>query len=361
MDSVQAAAEALRGGVVPGAQALHLRLGAFSLELRSNDEALLRELGAYFAHVRAAPGPVDVQIEAIERDALDLEVPFVDWAREPGKTGRKDATFALDGGRLVRKVRTGMVFLQSEGTRIAAGPCRRYPNQVINFVNAQYMNWLQQRGWVLCHAAALVRGGGAVGIAGFSGGGKSTLALHLMEDDGVAYLTGDRLLVRREGDEVHAVGVPKQPRINPGTLVHNPRLRSLLPTAEVERLLALPPEELWTLEDKHDVLVPAVYGADRVVQRAPLAAFLVLAWTRDSAEPLRLERVELARHPELLAPIMKSSGPFYQRPDGSMYTDDTPLRPDDYRAALAGVPIWVARGRIDFPALTRRCQDEVLP
>ena len=88
---------------------------------------------------------------------------FIDWAREPGKTGRKDSYLDLDGGRLVRKVRTGMVFLQSAGERIAAGPCLRYDNQVINFINAQYMNWLQNQGWLICHASGLVTGGRCLG------------------------------------------------------------------------------------------------------------------------------------------------------------------------------------------------------
>ena len=361
IDSVTSAAEALRGGAVSADEVLHLRLGACRLAVRSNDPELLAELGEYFAHVRVASGPSDRVVEAIERDAPELGVPFVDWAREPGKRGRKDSTFDVPGGRLVRKVRTGMVFLHSATVRLAAGPCRRFANQVINFINAQVMSWLQQRGWLLCHAAALARGGQALGIAGLSGGGKSTLALHLMERQDVAYVTNDRLLVRREAGRAAAVGIPKQPRVNPGTLVHNPRLRGLLPPGEVERLLALPPERLWTLEDKRDVLVPRVYGPGRTVEGAPLAAFLVLTWRRDRDEPLRLERVDLAGRPQLLGAIMKSPGPFHQYADGSFFRDDTPLRPDDYLAALAGVPIWEASGGVDFAALTRRCHEEVMP
>ena len=118
-------------------------------------------------------GVADIEVIAVERPALDIEeslgVRFVDWAREPGKKGRKDAYVDLTDGRLVRKVRTGLLFLQRDGAVIAAGPCRQHPNQVINFVNAQYMNRLQQQGWLICHAAALTANERAIGFAGFSG------------------------------------------------------------------------------------------------------------------------------------------------------------------------------------------------
>jgi len=184
-------------------------------------------LRQYFSHVPAGTGEPDMEVIAIDREAPDTGIDFVDWQREPGKTGRKDSWFDVPGGRVVRKVRTGMVFLQSETQRIAAGPCLEYDNQVINFINAQYMNWLQHRGWLICHSAGLVYRGSGFGIAGFSGGGKSTLMLHLLEHDAVSYLTNDRLFVRKEAGQTRAVGIPKLPRVNPGTIVHNARLQGL--------------------------------------------------------------------------------------------------------------------------------------
>ena len=213
-----------------------------ALRLRSNSEQLVTGLRRYFAHALGEAGVVDLDVLAIEREAPDLGVEFVDWAREPGKSGRKDAYFDLEGGRLIQKVRTGMLFLQSESECIAAGPCLENDNQVINFINAQYMNWLQHRRWLICHASGLVYRGQCLGIAGLSGGGKSTLMLHLMEHEGVSYLTNDRLFIRREGEAVSARGIPKLPRINPGTIVHNERLHSLIESAERERLLGLPPQ-----------------------------------------------------------------------------------------------------------------------
>ncbi len=253
-----------------------------------------------------------------------------------------------------------MVFLQHEALRIAAGPCRRWDNQVINFINAQYMNWLQHRGWLICHASGLVHGGRALGIAGFSGGGKSTLMLRLLDRPGINYLTNDRLFIRRRDETVAAVGIPKLPRVNPGTIVHDPRLHPLIPRAQRQALLELPAGELWHLEDKYDVIVSRLYGEDRITPAAPLAAFLILNWQRQSAEPLRVEPVDLDRRRELLGAIMKSPGPFYRYPGGSFYRDNTPLDEAAYLAQLEGVPAWEANGGVSFDDLERAVLERLL-
>jgi HprK-related kinase B len=302
----------------------------------------------------------DIEVIAIERDAPELDIDFVDWKREPGKTGRKDAYAELPGGRLVRKVRTGMVFLQSERCRIAAGPCRKYNNQVINFINSQYMNWLQNRGWLICHAAGLVYRDKCLGIAGFSGGGKSTLMLKLLDHDDVAYLTNDRLFLHAGSGSVLARGIPKLPRINPGTIVHNKRLHSLMPAQQRKSLLQLPPAQLWELEEKYDVPVDRVYGPGRIRTEASLSAMLILDWRRGSDRELQVERVNLAQHPDLLGALMKSPGPFYQHPDGSFQRDTAALDEDVYLEVLKNVPVYAARGRVDFDALTHHCLSDLL-
>ncbi len=353
-------ADALRDNQPLCDDELYLQLGACSLRLRSNSAPLISGLRSYFGHVLGDATAPDLDMIAIEREAPDLGVEFVDWAREPGKTGRKDAYFDLPGGRLVVKVRTGMVFLQSESHRIAAGPCLQYDNQVINFINAQYMNWLQHRDWMICHASGLVYNGCCLGIAGFSGGGKSTLMLHLMENDEVLYLTNDRLFVRQESDQARAVGIPKLPRINPGTIVHNPRLHSLIPEQERQDLLRLPPQELWDIEDKYDVQLEQVYGEGKIRPSAPLCAFLILNWQRDSDQPLEVVPVDLSVRQDLLAAIMKSPGPFYQYPDGSFYSDATPFDEQAYLQSLAGVKAYEAKGRVDFEGLIDHCLSDIL-
>ena len=264
------------------------------------------------------------------------------------------------GGRVVRKVRTGMVFLQSEPYRVAAGPCLRYDNQVINFINSQYMNWLQHRGWLICHAAGLVYRGKGLGIAGFSGGGKSTLMLRMLDNDEVNYLTNDRLFIHTEPGAVQARGIPKLPRINPGTIVHNRRLHELIPPRQREALLQMPKQELWELEDKYDVHIDRLYGDGRIVQEAQLQAFLILNWARDAAEEPAIEPVDLAQRRDLLAALMKSPGPFYQAPDGKFQQDTDELEETAYLDTLQDIAVFEARGRIDFSLMSRLCLDEIL-
>ncbi len=360
--TMESAASAMQDGTTLVDQALYLKLGECTLRLRSNSAGLLTGLEAYFTHaVTGAVDNADLEVTAIEREILDLGVEFIDWKREPGKTGRKDAYLDLPDARLVLKVRTGMLFLQSSGPCIAAGPCLQYDNQVINFINAQYMNWLQNRDWLICHASGLVYQGGCLGIAGFSGGGKSTLMLHLMDHDEVSYLTNDRLFIRKQDGGTAAVGIPKLPRVNPGTIVHNPRLHSLITSEQREALLALPQEELWHLEDKYDVQVEQVYGPDRITAEAPLSAFLILNWRRDSNEPTTVEAVDIDQRRDLLTgAIMKSPGPFYQYPDGSFFSDTTELDQEPYPGVLQDIPVYEARGGIDFEVLTEICLKQLI-
>ena len=116
-----------------------LNLDGYRISLKSNSEQLLSHLERYFSHVVAVDSkPADIEIVCIESDITSSGFDFVDWKREPGKTGRKDAYFDLEDARLVLKVRTEMLFLQHEKHRIAIGPCNEYDNQVINFFRVYY-------------------------------------------------------------------------------------------------------------------------------------------------------------------------------------------------------------------------------
>ena len=91
--------------------------------------------------------------------------------------------------------------------------------------------------------------------------------------------------------------------------------------------------------------------AGRIVQEAPLSAFLILNWQRDTDAALQLTAVDLDSRRDLLAAIMKSPGPFYQYADGSFFQDDTPFDEQVYLDTLDGVRIYEAHGRADFDAL----------
>ncbi len=340
---------------------LCLQLLDYRLALRSNSAQMMARMQSYFSHVLTQScDDARAQVLAIERDSVNAGVEFVDWKREPGKTGRKDAIHDFAGGRLVQKVRTGMLFLQSRQALVAAGACLDYDNQVINFINSQFLNWLQNDGYMLCHAAALSHNGHGLAIAGLSGGGKSTLMLNLLENPSTTYVTNDRLLVRTQNDIVHAVGIPKLPRINPGTIVNNPRLFPLMDESSRAKLLQLEKSELWKLEQKYDVDIVKLYGPGRIQHETTLQKFLVLNWQHNTADKLRVKRVELSARPELLAAIMKPSGPFYIDADGRFNSDDETPDASAYLAALEGVEVYEASGSVDFERLGTVCLNELL-
>ncbi|MCU7844843.1 MAG: HprK-related kinase B [Candidatus Thiodiazotropha sp. (ex Monitilora ramsayi)] len=336
---------------------LKVSVGDLELVIRSNSRHLLERLADYFSHLVDRPTTEQMEIIAIDHEVLDGHLPFKDWRREPGKKGRKDAYLDLPDGRLVLKVRTGMLFLQSESHRIAAGPCLANDNQLINFINSQVMNRLQHRDWLICHAAGLRLGTSTVAIAGFSGNGKSTLMLHLMEHPKSCYLTNDRLFLRAGDGMVEAVGIPKLPRINPGTVINNPRLAQLIPQQRQNELHKLPRQALWDLEEKYDVDVARLYGPQRIDTSTPvtLDGLLILNWSLTAEKPVTLKPVDLSERRDLLPALMKSPGPFYQYRSGRFLRDDDPLPEAAYLHLLKDVEVFEVTGRMDFAQLREIC------
>lgn len=327
----------------------YFRFGGCLVALECNEPELADALDAYFRDFAAPAGAADLRIAALETQATPLALPFLDWPRDGGKRGRKD-TFADRGDcRVLRKLRTGMQFLIAPDRLVAFGPCRANLNQVINFAISQYMGWLLDRGWRLCHAAGVARDGRGLAISAASGGGKSTLALHLVSR-GWDFVSNDRLLLKAEDGAVLQAGVPKQPRVNPGTLLHNPDLTALLPPARRDALGRLDTETLWRLEEKYDVPIAAVFGPGRFRLQAPLAALVLLSWRLDDAGPTRLRPVALDRRPDLLAALAKAPGPFYRARSGRFARPDDPLDHAAYARLLAGVPVYELSGRVDFEA-----------
>ena len=193
---------------LPGS--LLVEVGDVRVHVHTDRESLADELRSYFAPWWKGDGKGDggtrrddddvIDVVAIEAEPLALEYDFTDWPRDPGKVGRKEAIADLDGGRIVKKVRTGMHFLIGPRTKVAIGPCAANSNQIINFVNAQVLGHYYSCGHALCHAAGVVmdrdRG---LAISGFSGGGKSTLALWLV-GDGSRFVSNDRILIDASRD-----------------------------------------------------------------------------------------------------------------------------------------------------------------
>lgn len=328
---------------------LHMDFGGWRCEVRSNSQELLLRLEGYFhLFLRGATEQPDAVIEAYVGEPPELEAELVDWKRDPGKTGRKDAFADIPGGRVCHKVRTGMRFLVGSDARLAIGPALENSNQVINFIGAQYMTARLHEGYQLCHAAAVGREDRAVAIAGISGAGKSSLALHMLQG-GVDFYSNDRILVRKNG-ETHVSGVPKYPRINPGTALSIEQLHDVMPPERVAAHKQLSRDELWDLEEKYDVFTDKSFPGCRFRILAPLKAFFVLTWDRRKDEPARVKQVELRGRDDLLAAVMKHPGPFFVPAKGEPPRGVVPMAPEPYLEHLAGVPIFEVSGGVDFDA-----------
>ncbi len=336
----------------PVTGSLDLRMGDFCLRIEVNHEPLLQRLRQYFRAFLSAEELPEHRLIALEAAEPDLGVEFLDWKRDPGKVGRKDSYHDTLDGRIVRKVRTGMQYLLGENLRLVIGPCWKNANQVINFVNSQYQAWLVQRGWLVCHAAAIAQGDAGIAIAAFSGGGKSTLALNTLRA-GLTFVSNDRVMVRRDGNSVKMSGLPKFPRINPGTALHHPRLRSLLTEKRRQELAQMDSAELWDLEEKYDADVLELFDGVDFRLTAELHAFVILNWQRDGNQPFELRQVDLRERDDLLAAVMKPAGVFAVGDDPQA---GARVDPAQYRNCFDSLAVYEAVGTVDFEAAARDCE-----
>ncbi|MBK8263017.1 MAG: HprK-related kinase B [Nannocystis sp.] len=326
------------------------------VDVRSNDRAVLDALAAYyreFLRVAPAPPPHDrLEILALAEVLPEHTLDLIPKPPDPGKP-LKEAFIDLQDGRLVGKQRTGVALLMGEAHEIIAGPLAANIDQVINFINHRVMQRWAQRGACLAHAAAVARGARGLALAGRSGAGKSTLALHLLAaDPQLAFVSNDRLLLRQGPHGPELRGIPKHPRVNPGTVLHNPALAPLLDDQERARYHAMPIDQLWALEEKRDAVIDRLFGPGRFVLAAHTAALLLLNWRR-GAGPARIRAIDLPGHPELLPLLRKELGLFFwPLTSPSSEAADAALL-----AALRGAPVYLAEGGVDFPAAVAFCRD----
>jgi HprK-related kinase B len=343
---------------------LRLELDGCSIQVRSNSAPLLDALRDYFGDLAQSAswpdrGPAatsaasaEVVLQAIEAAPCDFGFVFRAWPREAGKPEQKEQFCDLKDGRVVLKVRTRLQFLIGRQELLAVGPCLANSNQIINFINSQCISRRLHEGWSLCHAAGVAqpgpRGARGIGIAARAGAGKSTLALHLMSS-GLSFVSNDRLLIKDTGRGPALVGIPKMPRVNPGTLLNNPDLRGILSDERQRQLAPLSREQIWNLEEKYDVLVDRIYGKGRIVYRADLAGLMILNWNWHGASvPTRFEAVDLAARPDLLELIMKSPGVFHRDHAGRRAVETARPDPAAYLDATRRTPVWEATGRPEF-------------
>ncbi|MDP3426488.1 MAG: HprK-related kinase B [Humidesulfovibrio sp.] len=391
----------------PARYSLRLRLEELTLDVRSNSEAVADDLRGYFGSFVAADasGPADLEFLLLEAPEQEPPVPLAVKPHAPGKRADKERFADVPGvgpgvvpgdlpnivpdnlpgnvpgdgedpggGRVVRKQATGMLFLFGGAFNIAVGPCAANRNQLVNFLCVRYMERRLAQGWMLGHAAGVARPGQkgkGLALCGFAGMGKSTLALHLVAR-GLDFVSNDRVLVqpaslalgdvaqgRFLGPLLH--GIPKHPRLNPGTALGNPALAGLLapaleqalPEAARSAYARLAPGALRAVEDKYDAPIDACFGSGRFRLAAPLSGVVVLNWTHGGGA-LSARRVDLRQRPDLLKALRKQPGVFYLP---QAIAGRARLTPEQCLEALAGVPALELCGGSDFEAAALLCEE----
>jgi len=324
---------------------LNLRFVDVPIRILTNAPEVCARLRRYYApYVRDGENAPLRTIRLIQ-GASSVGDSFEPIARGAGKS-TKEAARDVIGGRLIRKLRTGVLIGMGVADAFAIGDLGAHLNQAINLINNCYAKIILKRGYVLLHASAVSGKDRTVALAGLPGAGKSTAALHLVEES-FRFVSNDRLLARGSGEHIDVLGYPKQPRVNPGTLLNHPRLVSLLPPETRAHLRTLTSEELWTLEQKVDVDLDAIYGPGTVALQGTLTALVLLKWNR-TGKGYRARRTDGASALSNAAILRRDLGVFDLEPQSRQ-------RATRDRSGLAEIldriTVIEVTGGVDFAAL----------
>jgi HprK-related kinase B len=338
---------------VAGGVALHF--DDCTVMVETEDSGIVGKLRRYFGDFAADPQDGDrprTLLRVIEEDPTEPEEGLIAWM-EKGK----DAFLDLPSGRFVRKMRTGVTISIQEdfwsSVWTMRGPVNRNFGQVVNMIGNIYGLHVMDRGGAMIHASAIAdHQGGALAIMAQSGMGKSSVAVRLMEQ-GFDFISNDRVILEPPlaGDNVIAHGLPKLPRVNPGTLLDGENTRVVLDPAVRDRYAALPREELWKVEDKYDLEVDRVLGR-RWLLSGELKAGLVLNW-RHGGDGIRLQRLTSGQALTELKQVGKNFGVFDVR---LVSRSETALADTARR-----VPIYRVTGRADPAQLAKELREGRLP
>jgi HprK-related kinase B len=298
------------------------------------------------------PSIPDIRITALEAPPPAIPADFTIKEPDPGKNKIKEEYADIEGGRMVRKRLTGMLFIFGEGDNLAVGSCAANDNQVVNFVNNRFIEWKLNRGGLLGHAAGVSLNGRGLALAGFSGMGKSTLALHMLSA-GADFVSNDRLIAQKRVDKIRMYGVAKYPRINPGTILNNEDLDGMLTEKQKKLYQALTPNELWMLEHKFDVPIDDYYGKGRFSLHATMKGLVILNWSRAKKKPV-IQSVRIADRPDLLGAFIKGTGLFYLPANGAMAAAPTHK---EYIDVLSYGKCYEITGGVNFEEGSIFCRD----
>lgn len=337
--------EYLKAAADQARYSLRFDFDGYHIRFATNSEMLNAELADYYRHFLGSDdGPVNAVVQGLQCESPVIEGEWTVKPPEPGKQRVKEHLLAVDGGKIVKKIQTGVHLFFVGERRVCAGPLEDNPNQVVNFINNVYLDHLLAPAGQLFHAAGVCRGDFGIGMAGLSGKGKSTLALRLLQR-GLDLVSNDRLVVRDSAGELAMHGIAKYPRINPGTVINQPELRGMVSPADLARYEAMPADELWELEEKYDAFVEPAFGASFQLG-ATMNMFVALDWDRSLDVPTRLERRNPAECPELVATIMKLPGVMLPGASARIPAMDV----NAYIELLQHCDFYALTGGVDFDA-----------
>ena len=311
--------------------------------VETNSAALKAKLDDYFQFFGVTTeDAIDQLLLAFQADVPDLVDDWQINAPEVGKTKVKEHIGRFAGGQLIKKVRTGVYLAYLGDMRLCAGPLVDKPNQVVNFINNLYLNQMLATQGQLFHAAGVCRGAMGLGLAGQSGKGKSTLALRLLAQ-GLDFVSNDRLIVKGR-QRLEMRGIPKYPRINPGTIVNQDELLPIASAQNLARYRAMPEDALWELEEKYDAVIETCFEGCQFQLVAEMKMFIIINWDRNHASPFALDWVRAADAVDLLPAVMKSPGVML--PDAGARIGRAQWQ--EYAALLDQTELYVLSGGVDF-------------
>lgn len=334
----------------PAKHDLYLLFGECLVQVLANHPDIIASLVNYCQPFVVTGGNPDIVISFHETPETDFGLHLIMKEPDPGKSKVKEEYADFLDGRAVRKRLTGMVFFFGGGQHLAMGPCLANMNQVVNFINNRYIEWMLCRGCLLGHAAGVERHGKGLALAGFSGTGKSTLSLHIMSR-GTRFVSNDRLIIQQTERGLRMNGVAKLPRINPGTVLNNPDLSSVISEEERETFKEIPADLLWHVEQKYDVPIDECFGTDKFVLSAVMEDLVILNWRREPI-PLVVRRVDPFERKDLLPAFIKTPGLFIHTGKDSTLAETSE---DNYAQWLSQCRVWEFSGGVDFESATRAC------